>query len=102
MENIQNPSNEPRPSQTNIQEGTQSEDHRQGKEEETGRASKQINRRRPNSAVNGQQTMSIQCGLVHPDQWRYVGPKPNSANTFFKSEIIRHHGLRNHVVHFHS
>lgn len=43
MENIQNPSDEPRPSQTNVQEEKQSEDHRQGKEEETGRANKQMN-----------------------------------------------------------
>lgn len=43
MENIQNPSNEPTLSQTNLQEEKQSEDHRQGKEEETGRASKNIN-----------------------------------------------------------
>ena len=42
MENIQNHNHEQRPSQTNVQEEKQSEDHRQGKEEETGRASKHI------------------------------------------------------------
>lgn len=38
MENIQKPSSEPKPSQTDLQEEKQSKDHRQGKEEETGTA----------------------------------------------------------------
>lgn len=61
MKDIQKPSDEPRPNQTNIWEEKQNKDHRQGKWEVKRRASKQMNRRINRGWTNSQQTMSIQC-----------------------------------------